>query len=124
VNTGEVHDLEKNITWARCVVGEDWVEGKGCVGAKKAPEASELASLIPPGWRLPNAGEIATLLDICWSSGANREVFNNISVEMGLGFWFSDRGMNNGSPFAAFLSGGKVKIYVDQKRALARLVKG
>jgi len=122
VTAGEVKDLEKNIVWARCMAGQSWVEGNGCVGPRLAPPAGQVTAQIPEGWRLPTIGEIATLGDICWSSEANRSVFPNISLE-GIGWWISDRQINEGAPVAVRLGGGQVNVAIGQTNALVRLVK-
>lgn len=63
VDGGEVYDNETDLTWARCSVGMNWVDGKGCIGVA-ARGTWKAANGVPwtEGWRIPSPEELQTIL--------------------------------------------------------------
>ncbi|HXA47150.1 MAG TPA: DUF1566 domain-containing protein [Burkholderiaceae bacterium] len=58
-----VYDVKTKLTWARCSVGQQWHEGKGCVGEVRPIQFPAAVDLQKEGWRLPTKAELSTLLD-------------------------------------------------------------
>jgi len=61
INGGEVYDNKTNLTWARCSVGQKWVEGNGCVGDAGDFTFDEARSQASGSWRVPTREELETL---------------------------------------------------------------
>jgi Flp pilus assembly protein TadD len=58
-----VYDEKSDLTWARCSLGQDWKEGVGCVGVVKTYTFDEAQKQGNGRWRIPEKGELATLID-------------------------------------------------------------
>jgi hypothetical protein len=71
-------DREAGLIWQRCTVGSRWINA-GCQGEPQAMSLSEAktnATKEGNGWRLPNARELATLIDTgCGNPAIDRRVF-------------------------------------------------
>lgn len=62
VNTdGTVTDIQTNLTWQRCSVGQTWT-GKACAGETAYFKWDEAMWLAQDGWRLPIVDELETLV--------------------------------------------------------------
>jgi hypothetical protein len=73
----EVVDRKTNLTWARCSVGQNWEEGKGCAGSAKKflyDEASK--AKWPDGWRIPTPDELKGIVAAnCRNPAVDAKVF-------------------------------------------------
>jgi Protein of unknown function (DUF1566) len=58
-----VYDKKSNVTWQRCSVGQQWVEGTGCVGIIKTFTFDDARHVAMGKWRLPPKGKLAGLLE-------------------------------------------------------------
>jgi hypothetical protein len=58
-----VYDKKTNLTWQRCSVGQQWVEGTGCVGVVKKFTFDVAKQQGDGRWRVPPKGKLATLID-------------------------------------------------------------
>jgi hypothetical protein len=71
---GQVYDAKADLTWQRCDHGQTWDEGNAwCRGSKKhlAVEAMvEDVRARAPGWRLPEVGELAGMLEVACQQSA------------------------------------------------------
>ena len=112
VNGNEVFDQKTGLTWARCAIEQKWIDGKGCAGPIKAYKFEQITQTIPEKWRLPTISEIISLAVICPTSAANREVFYDISLEIALGVWISDKSIGEGRPVVYSSVNGKNNIYL------------
>ena len=63
IQGGTVYDKKTNLTWQRCSVGQQWVEGTGCVGAIKTFTFDVAKQQGDGRWRVPPKGKLATLID-------------------------------------------------------------
>jgi hypothetical protein len=57
-----VYDTKTKLTWARCSVGQQWQEGKSCVGEIRRIQFPAALNLQKDGWRLPTKDELSTLI--------------------------------------------------------------
>ncbi|MFP8778002.1 DUF1566 domain-containing protein [Hydrogenophaga sp. RWCD_12] len=74
-NGSEALDTESGLTWSRCSVGQTW-SGSTCVGDASLLTHEEALAMAPDGWRLPNAKELASLVDWgCSVPAIDRTVF-------------------------------------------------
>jgi hypothetical protein len=90
---GTVTDIESGLTWQRCPVGQQWING-ACVGEAKlltwgeALAMTKSASIKNAGvtsWRIPRLNEIAGIVDIrCKDPRIDLSIFPNTSAEP---FW-------------------------------------
>jgi len=113
INGNEVLDQKTRLTWARCSLEQTWVDGNGCVGPIKVYKFDQISEKIPEKWRLPTTGEIITLADMCPTSASNKQVFDNISLEIGFGVWVSDNAFGEGRPVGYSSVGGKNNVYTN-----------
>jgi hypothetical protein len=58
-----VYDTKTKLTWARCSVGQQWQEDKGCVGEVQRIQFPAAMELQKDHWRLPTKDELGTLID-------------------------------------------------------------
>jgi hypothetical protein len=58
-----VYDTKTKLTWARCSVGQQWQDGKGCVGDIRRIQFPAALALQKGHWRLPTKDELSTLID-------------------------------------------------------------
>jgi hypothetical protein len=58
-----VYDKEFNITWQRCSVGQQWIEGEGCIGEALTIENAGVPDGAGGDWRLPSKVELASIID-------------------------------------------------------------
>ena len=63
INNGEVYDKDKNLTWQRCSLGQNWKEGKGCEGTINTYTFQEALQQAGTKWRLPTKDELSSLVD-------------------------------------------------------------
>jgi hypothetical protein len=87
-------DREAGLIWQRCTAGSRWINS-GCQGEALAMSLSEAKSNAIKegiGWRLPNARELATLLDTgCGNPAIDRRVFPGMTDdgEGAIPYWSS-----------------------------------
>jgi hypothetical protein len=76
-NNTEVKDLQTNLIWQRCSLGQTWVFS--CTGTATAytwPDALKAAQNAGGGWRLPNIKELQSLVErACSNPSINEDVF-------------------------------------------------
>ncbi|KKO45527.1 hypothetical protein WG68_10390 [Arsukibacterium ikkense] len=60
-NDGTVTDIQTNITWQRCSVGQTWT-GETCAGEATRFKWYDAIQLSKDGWRLPTVDELDTLV--------------------------------------------------------------
>jgi len=59
-----VFDKKTNLTWQRCSVGQEWTEGKGCLGLRTLFNFNAAQGLKNKVWRVPTKEELETLIDL------------------------------------------------------------
>jgi hypothetical protein len=91
INGDTVLDKKSGLIWARCSVGQQWQEGKGCTGAVKQVQWVEAMALAHDGWRVPTRDELKTLLSpTCLAPSINEEAFPGTRANLrGMGYWSS-----------------------------------
>lgn len=57
----EVKDLQTDLIWARCSVGQRW-DGTTCAGQAKEASYAEALQFIPKNWKIPSLRELGTLV--------------------------------------------------------------
>jgi hypothetical protein len=80
INGAQVFDTETKLTWQRCVVGQKWQEGAGCVGTPQELAWTQ-AKKMDGAWRLPTKDEMQTLISRACLRSANAEVFPGFSYQ-------------------------------------------
>lgn len=79
-NNTEVKDLQTNLVWQRCSLGQTW-GGVSCTGAATThtwQNAMSASLNIGGGWRLPNIKELTSLVErACDTPSINPIVFPN-----------------------------------------------
>lgn len=79
-NGHEVLDLQTNLVWQRCSIGQRW-DGKRCKGKPVSmswSEAKAAAKSLGSGYRLPTIEELQTLTDrTCYNAAMNERIFPN-----------------------------------------------
>ena len=79
-NGNEVRDVQTNLIWQRCSIGQRW-DGKRCKGKAVMlswSEAKTAAQSIASGYRLPTIQELQTLTDrSCYNAAMNENIFPN-----------------------------------------------
>ena len=101
----EVRDLRTGLTWRRCSEGQVWDSGS-CAGTASGLTHENALALAKTkaGWRLPNAKELASLLDLRQNNPAiDSSAFPSTPSEL---FWTSSPVVGN-SAFARFVSFGE-----------------
>lgn len=111
-----VYDKKTDLTWQRCSVGQQWVEGTGCVGVIKT-FTFDLAKQQGNGmWGVPPKSKLATLIDRKRKANYQRptideDAFPDMDLE-NLVYWSSTpRGASN----AWFVSFDNSYIYFDYR---------
>ena len=95
-----VVDLERQIEWLRCSVGQRW-NGSGCSGnivnlsLDMVPKALEIANeQLGAGWRLPSKAELKSILcKECPPPKIDKEIFPNTDNAP---YWTGDQSIFNG----------------------------
>jgi hypothetical protein len=96
INDAEVTDKRTGLTWKRCAEGQAW-SGTACTGTVStfAHQAALIYTKAQTGWRLPNAKELASLVDRgCIKPAIDSAAFPNTPADW---FWSSspDVGYSN-----------------------------
>jgi hypothetical protein len=68
-NGGVIKDIQTNLVWQRCSVGQAW-DGKTCKGEAKVFTLDDAQQLARNGWRVPKVRELASI--IYCSNGTQR----------------------------------------------------
>lgn len=72
VHGNEVYDKKTDLTWQRCNYGQTWDEGpQWCRGVTKRLSMNQALAEVEKdrsGWRLPDIGEIISLLEVACTS--------------------------------------------------------
>lgn len=63
VEGDKVYDKKTDLTWARCSMGQKWVEGHGCLGSVGITTLAKALEQQKDAWRLPTKAELDTLVD-------------------------------------------------------------
>lgn len=90
VKGAEVYDTQTHLTWARCSVGQVWMEGSGCVGTIRTLTFEQAKQQVNSVWRLPTGNELLTLVARCQRPAINTEIFPNVNVPPFTPFYWSD----------------------------------
>lgn len=116
---GTVTDLVTGLTWAKCSVGQTWVDNTPndssddlCNGAsdahtwKTALDAAQNANtagyLGQTDWRLPNVKELESLLEnACWHPSINAGLFPSTPTDTP--FWSSSPLISTGYDYEAWI---------------------
>lgn len=94
LNNGTVKDLQTDLIWQRCSIGQSWKNGQ-CLGEAKSltwQQALTEAKSIGDGWRLPNIKELNSIAEYgCISPKINLNVFpvDNDEFRFVLYYWSS-----------------------------------
>ena len=71
-----VHDRKTELTWMRCVIGQQWKDDLGCVGVPKKFTHTQANQGWTNGWRMPTVDELETLIaPHCSNPVADDELF-------------------------------------------------
>jgi len=57
-----VLDSDTGLVWQRCSVGQEWREGRGCIGVIRQMAWDEALQHASDGWRLPTHDELLSLV--------------------------------------------------------------
>lgn len=65
LDNAKATDTARNLTWQRCLVGQTFEESsKSCKGEATAFKSwQEALAAVPAGWRMPNAKELASIVE-------------------------------------------------------------
>ena len=124
-----VIDLERQIEWLRCSVGQRW-NGNECIGniinlsQDMVPKALEIANEQLGGtWRLPSKAELTSLVcKECPSPKINKEIFPNTDNAP---YWTGDRSFFNSKFYVSvnFHTGFSFNRFSPIKELAVRLVR-
>ena len=124
-----VIDLERQIEWLRCSVGQRW-NGNECIGnivnlsQNMVPKALEIANEQLGGtWRLPSKAELKSLVcKECPSPKINKEIFPNTDNAP---YWTGDRSFFNSKFYVSvnFHTGFSFNRFSPIKELAVRLVR-
>ena len=124
-----VVDLEHQIEWLRCSVGQRW-DGSKCSGSivnlslDIVPEAIKLANEQLGGkWRLPSKRELTSIVcKECPSPKINKEIFPNTDNAP---YWTADKSIYNGKFYVSvnFHTGFSFNRFSPIKKLAVRLVR-
>ena len=111
-----VYDKKTNLTWQRCSLGQQWVEGTGCVGVITTFTFDVAKQQGEGRWRVPAKGKLATLIDRNRKANNRKPMIDEIAFPdmdlENLVYWSSTpRGASN-AWFVSFDSG---YIYYDYR---------
>lgn len=88
-NTSQIKDVQSQLIWQRCAVGQTW-NGSHCTGTEKSltwAQALQEAKA-QAGWRLPNIKELKSLVEVaCYDPAINTSLFIGIAATQG--YWTS-----------------------------------
>ena len=124
-----VVDLERQIEWLRCSVGQRW-NGSECSGnivnlsLDMVPKALEIANeQLGGGWRLPSKAELKSLVcKECPSPKIDKEIFPNTDNAP---YWTGDKSIFNSKFFVSvnFHTGFSFNRFSPIKELAVRLVR-
>lgn len=63
IKGSEIYDKKTNLTWQRCSVGQQWIEGTGCTGNVQQYTFGDAQKVANGNWRVPTKEELSTLID-------------------------------------------------------------
>lgn len=131
---GTVTHTPTGLMWMRCSLGQAW-DGAQCTNsaleyswAPALEVADEMAYAGHADWRLPNAKELATIVELsCYSPSLNDAVFPNTPpvIEYFRNYWTSTpaSGSSNRAYVVDFEEGGNPAAAQKQEPAYVRLVR-
>lgn len=94
-NNTEVKDLQTNLTWQRCRIGQTGTSCTGNATLYTWPEALQAAQNIGDGWRIPNIKELISLVEhACYNPSINTAMFPN-AVSNNPSYWSSSPMLQN-----------------------------
>ena len=124
-----VVDLERQIEWLRCSVGQRW-DGKKCIGnvvnlsLNIVPEAIKIANEQLGGqWRLPSKAELTSIIcKACPSPKINKDIFPNTDNAP---YWTGDQSIFNSRFYVSvnFHTGFSFNRFSPIKELAVRLVR-
>ena len=124
-----VVDLERQIEWLRCSVGQRW-DGKKCMGnivnlsLDIVPEAIKIANEQLGGqWRLPSKAELTSIIcKACPSPKINKDIFPNTDNAP---YWTGDQSIFNSRFYVSvnFHTGFSFNRFSPIKELAVRLVR-
>ncbi len=127
-----VTDNVTKLTWTRCVLGKEWING-ACSGTAKTvtwDEANKIVSEInqngtkgQQNWRLPSLPELASIVERqCFYPRVNEEIFPGTPSELFLSG--SRRKGTSSEIFALDFGSGNTLVKSMDSSGLVRLVRG
>lgn len=127
INGGEVYDKDKNLTWQRCSVGQNWNEGAGCTGTVRTFTFEEAQRQAVDKWRVPTRDELASLIDPARTVFPN---FPTLDVDAFPGmsedettYWTSSRTSDPDRSWDVRFTDGNVTDDVSVRKYAVRLVR-
>jgi hypothetical protein len=131
----EIFDRIFHLTWARCSLGQHWVNNKGCVGKVRQYTFDQALDIINARageddnaqWRIPTRTELATLLDRTKRNQLEMLAIDSVAFPgMDLDklmYWSSDEENNSFAWAVLFIDGGVPGILYRSHRYAIRLVR-
>ena len=95
-NDGSVTDKKTGLSWARCSLGQRWIDNT-CDGNADKISYAAAALFSGEGWRLPTIHELSGIVELrCTHPAISQEVFPNTPLG---NFWTSSRFINEDGKF-------------------------
>jgi hypothetical protein len=123
VHADEVYDKDKDLTWQRCSVGQNWKDGKGCEGAIKTFTFQGAQSQAKDKWRIPTKDELASLVDNSHTDfpTTDRDAFPGMNEDIP-GYW-SSTASSSGRSWDVRFTSGEATDDINARQFAVRLVR-
>jgi hypothetical protein len=102
-----VYDTKTDLTWLRYSVGQDWVDGLGCIGVKKIFTFNEAQQQANEIWRVPSKSELSSIIEEYRDPTIDQDAFPDMTE--GLCYWTSTE---DNDEYAWYVSLGFSRGYV------------
>jgi len=122
-----VYDRETNLSWQRCSVGQQWVDGTGCVGMVKTFDFRAAQQQGRGTWRVPTKDELPTLVDLNRKAQEKKPMIDEAAFPdmdlKKLWYWTSTPAGESGGWYFCFGDGDLFNGYYDTRSFAVRLVR-